>query len=593
MSLVNEMLKNLDKRKAKPEPKTLSNTQPESKVPENTQMPPVKKEEINKPEKAEEKTTEEKTTEQKMPPWGESNNFTTEQLAQFNPQGVSPGKNKVFYETESKNDNKKEEQVEQTENIKQAEETEKPEEKQTENVEQAVLDVSNTMVNESTEDKETKENVVSSKEEPTVDESKTTQEPGQHDTFEDFNVNISGSDQKPSNDHQDIDLKALEDKPSQFHISKRMIILLVAIFVILLIWYFWPKKVEVKLNLTKPNVAIQPITPKQKETFKLNISDNAVIQLSKIGLKQVGHLATLQLYFDKTVHYQVHMNQDHSLMTLTLSDVEFKGTFPDTQTSPIIKNISSQTSDKQLKLLIQTEANTEVKKIHYDDKSPFVLDIDLYHPKAFQSTSEVNKTNVLLSKDEIANQGYEEALALISQDKLNASIFKLKQVLWQAHNFVPARRTLVTLLIKQGKLPEASRYIDAGLKDTPDEVSLITLKARVLFSENRLQAALKELNHVSPQLKGNLDYYALMALIQQNLGNNTIAANLYEQLLKIEPRNANWWLGLGLSLENSNKPNMAVQAYHKALNSGGLKPGLQAYVQAKISQLSGSTTDGD
>ena len=75
-----------------------------------------------------------------------------------------------------------------------------------------------------------------------------------------------------------------------------------------------------------------------------------------------------------------------------------------------------------------------------------------------------------------------------------------------------------------------------------------------------------------------------MAYLYQQQRQYILAAELYNQLVKIDSNHALWWVGLGRALEAAGKKNAAQEAYHHALQ-GSLDMQTRNFVEHKITVL--------
>jgi len=81
------------------------------------------------------------------------------------------------------------------------------------------------------------------------------------------------------------------------------------------------------------------------------------------------------------------------------------------------------------------------------------------------------------------------------------------------------------------------------------------------------------------------EYHALLAAVLQETGQYAAAAESYASLLRVNSRQPLWWLGRGIALEQSGKPDQARDAYRRALAIQGLRQDLQDYVRGRLQVL--------
>gem|GEM_PF-4206130 len=146
-----------------------------------------------------------------------------------------------------------------------------------------------------------------------------------------------------------------------------------------------------------------------------------------------------------------------------------------------------------------------------------------------------------------------------------------------------SRIILVGLLIQQQKYSEVSALLPSGKTDKSAPLRL--LKARWFLSQGRRQAALALLQSDPPSAIDDPDYLALMAVLYQQAGDFRKSVKIYGKLLESFPDKADWWVGLGASLERLPDIKNARRAYQKALMLPGLKIPLRKYAEARLKKL--------
>ena len=179
-------------------------------------------------------------------------------------------------------------------------------------------------------------------------------------------------------------------------------------------------------------------------------------------------------------------------------------------------------------------------------------------------------------------QRYQEIQQLLTQNNNEKTIRQLRLFLGDFPTHLPARETLVGLLIKEGAWQKADNVLQIGLAENPTYAPFIKLKAHILISQNKIGAALNLLHQFSNIFAEDTEYLALLAALYTQQNQFMQAAELYHQLTKMQPQKAIWWIGLGVALESANKKNAAQEAYNHAYNSLETNPELIAFVSEKI-----------
>ncbi len=73
--------------------------------------------------------------------------------------------------------------------------------------------------------------------------------------------------------------------------------------------------------------------------------------------------------------------------------------------------------------------------------------------------------------------------------------------------------------------------------------------------------------------------------LAQQLNNNELAMSSYQLLVKEEPYDGRWWLGLGIALERSEVAEKALDAYKQALLMGRISQQSQKFIQQRLALL--------
>jgi MSHA biogenesis protein MshN len=76
-----------------------------------------------------------------------------------------------------------------------------------------------------------------------------------------------------------------------------------------------------------------------------------------------------------------------------------------------------------------------------------------------------------------------------------------------------------------------------------------------------------------------------MAGILQRANRHKEAADQYQAAVRLQPGNAVWWMGMGISLQADKRNAEAKIAFQRARDSGRLAPELQAFVERRLQQL--------
>ncbi len=200
----------------------------------------------------------------------------------------------------------------------------------------------------------------------------------------------------------------------------------------------------------------------------------------------------------------------------------------------------------------------------------------------------VKKQPRQLSNTQQAELAYQKGYQLLRQNKIYSAEVKLLLALEHNVKHIKAREMLVGLYLKTGRKVEAEVLLNKGLLHLPTYSNFAKLVARLLLDNNQVDKAVKTLLNHRPAITADPNFYALLAASYQRQNNHAAAANTYVQLLKINPREGIWWVGMGISLEALDKNQQALEAYEKARQTGTLNTRITNYSSQRLKILNTS-----
>ncbi len=202
-----------------------------------------------------------------------------------------------------------------------------------------------------------------------------------------------------------------------------------------------------------------------------------------------------------------------------------------------------------------------------------------------ESSQQVTKRNRPLSDEQRAELAYKQGYQLLGREQSEAGERHLREALQYYRQHHRARELLAGVYIKSGRYVEAAALLKEGVALAPQNSLFAKLYARVLLKQDKPAQAIAVLEHQPPPLGVDSDYHALLAAIYQQSGDHLKAAATYRDLLRVNPRQGNWWIGLGISLEQLEKYTEARSAYERARNGPGLSENLKEYVAKRLNAL--------
>lgn len=178
-----------------------------------------------------------------------------------------------------------------------------------------------------------------------------------------------------------------------------------------------------------------------------------------------------------------------------------------------------------------------------------------------------------------ATQTYRQAISLAASGHSSLAIAQALDALKIDPDHLAARELAVALLMEGQRLGEAHALIRDGLARQPQQPHLIMLLARIEAETGDTQAALERLT-AAPALDG--DGHGLRAVLLARAERYREAASAYDAAVRLQPDNAVWWLGLGVSLDANGQTALSRQALQRARAIGSLRGDALAYIEQKL-----------
>ncbi|KLV38976.1 hypothetical protein SH16_03117 [Aeromonas caviae] len=192
---------------------------------------------------------------------------------------------------------------------------------------------------------------------------------------------------------------------------------------------------------------------------------------------------------------------------------------------------------------------------------------------------------VELSDAELATLAERKATTAMAKGRMQEAQDGYYEVLAHDPHNQGAREQLAGLLYGAGRLTEAAQVLEEGLRLDPAQADLRLLLARVAISGGDRQKALDWLTGYQPDIASNLDYYATWAGLAQEMGQPVQASEMYVRLLRQQPDQGRWWLGLGVAEDGQGHRQRALDAYRNAQLHGNLGEASTQWLEQRIGQL--------
>ena len=189
------------------------------------------------------------------------------------------------------------------------------------------------------------------------------------------------------------------------------------------------------------------------------------------------------------------------------------------------------------------------------------------------------------SATERADKLYKQGYQALQQRQPQKAEQLWQQALKSEPKHLRTREGLVALLLSQNRRVETTRLLQEGIELHPESSQLALIQARLQAEQGDNLSAIATLERAMQASPPTPELLALAAALHQQQGNYAQSINHYQRALQLQPQNSNWWMGLGISLENSGKQSEAVLAYKEALQRGGLAKKSKAFVEQRLGGL--------
>lgn len=314
-------------------------------------------------------------------------------------------------------------------------------------------------------------------------------------------------------------------------------------------------------------------------------------ELTDVKINIDDKMASIDMAFKSPVYYDFDRNPALSVVSLkvfnVMIDSKSLNNFPN---NAYIQNVKVEQVNNDSIMFVTMRDGVELATLDVtQSQGKYLVSLQFQNRKNFSNSlnSSMQKVVVPLTADQLAEKAREDAITLVEQGKMQEAIDLLSQSIVSLPSYRPTRETLAILLMDQNHPATAETLLNAGIAESPKYVPFVVLKSRILLAKGDYDAAMSLLETVSPNIKDEPEYFALLAGLQQQKGEFGVAEQIYRQLVLMHPDNGTYWMGFAVALENGGQQNRAVEAYKQAIISGNLSSTLQIYANDRLSLLGG------
>ncbi|MEI7841639.1 MAG: tetratricopeptide repeat protein [Gallionellaceae bacterium] len=197
----------------------------------------------------------------------------------------------------------------------------------------------------------------------------------------------------------------------------------------------------------------------------------------------------------------------------------------------------------------------------------------------------IGKQVIKMTMRQQAENEFHKATLLVQQGQLRDAISGYEAALLIDPMYDKAREGLVAVLLTNKSNAEAEKVLQEGLSLNEKQTRFAMLLARLQIERRALSLALQTLEKTLPFAASQPDYQAFMAALLQRQDRHAEAISHYQTALQLSPNSGVWLMGLGISLQAMKRNDEAKDSYKRAVETHGLSPALQAFVEQRLADL--------
>ncbi len=188
-----------------------------------------------------------------------------------------------------------------------------------------------------------------------------------------------------------------------------------------------------------------------------------------------------------------------------------------------------------------------------------------------------------LTTEQLAQQKMKQAEQALSAHDMRKAEKLFEEVLMLKPDNKAARKQLAALWFGRKAYQDALNLLAQGIALDPQYSEFRLMQARIYLTQGYSEQAYQVLQALPFTL--NIEYLSTQANVAQQLAKYPQAIQAYQQLIKIQPSEARWWLGLAVAYDSNKQYSLALSAYQSALAQGNLSASSLDFVQQRLQEL--------
>ena len=144
---------------------------------------------------------------------------------------------------------------------------------------------------------------------------------------------------------------------------------------------------------------------------------------------------------------------------------------------------------------------------------------------------------------------------------------------------------LSSLWLSQHRMEEVRVLLEELRASHPHHIGLLTLHARLYMAEKNPEMTVSLLMSEQPAVTRHPAYYELLGLAARQNGQYDLSRQVYQELVAIDDRRGDWWVGLAISLELGGDGSNARGAYRRGLSASNTEAAVREYARQRLEVL--------
>jgi len=200
-----------------------------------------------------------------------------------------------------------------------------------------------------------------------------------------------------------------------------------------------------------------------------------------------------------------------------------------------------------------------------------------------KSQASISVSRRQLTTEQLAKQKMTQAEQALSSKNTSKAEKLFEEVLMLKPDNKAARKQLAALWFGRKAYQDALNLLAQGIALDPKYSEFRLMQARIYLTQGYSEQAYQVLQGLT--FTHNIEYLATQASVAQQLSKYQQAIKSYQQLIKLQPNEARWWLGLAVAYDSNAQYQLALPAYQSAIAQGNLSASSLDFVQQRLQEL--------